>query len=138
MTFRDGAAGDDGGNAAIVAAAAAPVTTGAHEETKRSAVITEGQACEGEERKRREVGRCAGQLLSRPDFVQLSFVMKKVSVRGDSGGVRVAGGGLRRGARRVQVRPESAVWSLMCASVWGISLWIVGGRWPHSRARARR
>lgn len=107
VTFHDGLETAGDGKTPGVAEAkssgvAASTADKGHEETKRLEVVSEVPGREGE-RVCGEVGRRLGQL-SRADFIQLSYGMKKFPARGDAGGVGSSEGVACHGAWRGQVR----------------------------------
>lgn len=104
VTFHDGSARDGEGKSSGVAASAADK---GHDETKRSEIVPEVLDRE-EDRAAGEAGKRSGQL-SRADFIQLSYAMKNVPSRGDTGGVGSSEGVMCRGAWRGQVRLRRTV-----------------------------
>lgn len=79
VTFRDGVANDDGKTMAALAVTA--VGSGVHEDTKREVKI-EDRRQDGESEVHRGSARYSGPVLPRPDFMQLSYAMKKIPPSG--------------------------------------------------------
>ena len=103
VTFHDGSGRDGESKSSGVAASAADK---GREESKRSEIVPE--VLDREERASGEAGRRSGQL-SRADFIQLSYAMKNVPARGNTGGVGSSEGVMCHGAWRGQVRLRRTV-----------------------------
>lgn len=107
VTFHDGSERDGEGKSSGVAAS----TSGkGHEETKRSGIVPGAlnRQEEQEERANGEVGRRSRQT-PKADFIQLSYAMKNVPARGDTGGAGSYEGVVCHGAWRGQVRLKRTV-----------------------------
>lgn len=110
VTFRDGGARDDG--------AGKPSTippVGAISETEATTAAAAAVALEGQEERAGggtgRVGGGSGNVL-RPDFIQLSYAMKKAPV-GGCGGAGGGGIGSEHGAQRGQVRVSLSFFYLL-------------------------
>lgn len=112
VTFHDGSGRDGKGKNSGVAASTADKGL---EETKRSEMAPEVLEHE-EERAGGGVGRPSGQL-SRADFIQLSYAMKNVPARGDTGGVGSSDRVACHGAWRGQVRLRRTLFDVQLLAI---------------------